>query len=61
MKQDLIKQIKGELAFLNSQAMKYLVKLADIGACHEDAPMIENRKKKLKKQLNKLRGRANDK
>ncbi len=50
-KEVLIKQIKGELAFLNSQAVKYLVHEADFGACHENCPSIENRKKKLKKQL----------
>lgn len=51
MKKDLIKQIKGELAFLNSQGIKYLVHEADFGTCHEDCPTIENRKKKLKKML----------
>lgn len=53
-KKEQVKLIKGELAFLNSQAMKHLVREADFGACHEDAPMIENRKKKLKKLLKKL-------
>lgn len=53
MNEDLIKQIKGELAFLNSQAIKHLVHEADFGACHDDYPSIENRKKKLKKMLNK--------
>ena len=53
-KAELIKQIKGELSFLNSQSIKHLVHEGDFGACHEDYPGIENRKKKLKKQLEEL-------
>ena len=53
-KEKLIKQIKGELAFLNSQSIKHLVNKGDFGACHQDYPGIENRKKKLKKQLKEL-------
>jgi len=53
-KEKLIKQIKGELAFLNSQSIKHLVHEGDFGACHETYPSIENRKKKLKKQLKEL-------
>lgn len=53
----LIKQVKGELAFLNSQAIKYLVHEADFGACHANCPSIENRKKKLKKQLKEVEER----
>ena len=56
-KEKLIKQIKGELAFLNSQAIKHLVHEADFGACHESCPSIENRKKKLKKQLQEVQER----
>ena len=54
MKKRLIKQIKGELAFLNSQSIKHLVHEGDFGACHDIYPGIENRKKKLKLQLKEL-------
>ena len=54
MSDKLIKQIKGELVFLNCQGIKHLVHQADILASHEDSPTIESRKKKLKKQLELL-------
>ena len=53
-KKELIKQIKGELAFLNCQSIRHLVYSGDFGACHDDYPGIENRKKKLKKQLKEI-------
>ena len=56
MKKELIKQIKSELMFLNCQGIKHLVHEADFGACHEECLTIENRKKKLKRQINKLEG-----
>lgn len=51
---DLIKQIKSELKFLNCQGIKSCVKMADFGTCHNPCPTIENRKNKLKKQINDL-------
>lgn len=49
----LINQIKTEIRFLQSEAMKDLVREADIGTCHEDCVTIERRKKKLKNLLKK--------
>lgn len=51
MDKKLEQQIKSELKFLNGQGIKWLVYAADLGACHEESPTIENRKKKLKKLL----------
>lgn len=53
-KRAIEKQIKSELKFLNCQGIKYCVKMADFGSCHMECPTIENRKKKLKKQLKEL-------
>jgi len=50
----LKKQIISELKFLNCKGIKSCVKRADFGSCHMDCPTIENRKKKLNKQLKEL-------
>lgn len=51
MKKEIIKQINSELKFLNCLGIKNLVRMADLGSCHEECPTIENRKKKLKRLL----------
>ncbi|KKL75735.1 hypothetical protein LCGC14_2051880 [marine sediment metagenome] len=57
MERLLIHQIKSELAFLHSQAIKHLVHEADIGAAHYKSPTIEARKIKLKALLKKVQKR----
>lgn len=50
----LAKQKESEIKFLNCQGVKYLIHEADLGACHEDSRTINNRKKKLKRELDDL-------
>lgn len=49
MNKGRINQIRSEIRFLESEAIKDLVREADIGSCHEDCVTIERRKKRLKK------------
>jgi hypothetical protein len=55
MKHDLKTQIRSEIAFLTGRNMKWLVKEADIGTCHQDFKPIERRVKKLRNLLERLK------
>ncbi len=56
MNKQLINQIRSELRFLKSSLIKDLVHEADLGCCHEESFVINDRikilEKKLKVQLN---------
>ncbi len=54
MDKELIKQIKSELRFLNSEGIRDLVHEADIGASHYPSVHIEKRKEKLDKKIAEL-------